>query len=59
MPRTELIQVRVTPENKERILRVANALYLEPSAWVRSVVMQAVEEYEQARGLGATGTSTD
>ena len=47
MPRTELVQVRVTPENKKRILRVANALYLEPSAWVRSVVMQAVEKWEK------------
>ena len=50
MPRTELIQVRVTPENKERIMRVASALYLEPSAWVRSVVMQAVESWEAERG---------
>lgn len=46
MVRKQLVQIRVSKEDKERIKRVADALYLDTSAWVRSVVMRAVERWE-------------
>ena len=49
MPRTVQIQIRVSPEEKERILRVAKAVYLDPSAWMRSVVLRAVDTWEAER----------
>lgn len=44
--KTEFLQIRVTPEDRERINRVASSEHLEPSTWARRIILQAVEVWE-------------
>ncbi len=50
MPKTEFLQIRLTPEERERIWRVAAVEHLEPSTWARSVLLKAIDAYERATG---------
>jgi predicted transcriptional regulator len=46
MPKTEFLQIRCSPEDRERIRRVAEAEHLEVSTWARRALLQAVERWE-------------
>lgn len=48
--KTEFLQIRVTPKDRERIERVATAAHLEASTWARQAILRAVEAAE-AEGL--------
>ncbi len=36
-PKTEFLQIRLTVEDRERIMRIASSDHLEPSTWARRV----------------------
>ena len=46
MPRTEFLQIRITPEDRERLQRVAEAEHLDLSTWARRTLLQAVDQLE-------------
>lgn len=46
MPKTEFLQIRVTPEERDRFRRAADAEYLDVSTWARRVLMLATERWE-------------
>lgn len=46
MPRTEFLQIRITPEDRERFRRVAEAEHLDLSTWARRTLLQAVDQLE-------------
>lgn len=46
MPKTEFLQIRVTPEDRNRLRRAAARDFLEPSTWARRAVLRALEQWE-------------
>jgi len=46
MPKTEFLQIRITPEDRERFRRAAEAEYLDVSTWARRVLMLATDRWE-------------
>lgn len=42
-PKTDALLIRLTPEDRARLQRVAEANYLEASTWSRQVLMRAVD----------------
>ena len=47
MAKTEFLQIRVSPEDKKRIKRVAEADHLDQSTWARRALLKAVEVWEK------------
>ena len=45
--KTEFLQVRLTPEDKERIVEAATAEHLEPSTWARQVILRALDDRQK------------
>lgn len=56
MAKTEFLQIRVTPEDRERIDRVAAAAHLESSTWARQAILRAVEIAEAESGAPTPAT---
>ena len=48
MPKTEFLQIRLNPEQREVLRRAAEADHLDLSTWARRVLLQAVEKPETA-----------
>jgi hypothetical protein len=48
MPRSEFLQIRVSPEDKKRIRRAADADHLDQSTWARQAILKAVEASEKS-----------
>jgi hypothetical protein len=46
MAKTEFLQIRLTPEDRNRIEGAAAAEHLEPSTWARQAILRAVREAE-------------
>jgi hypothetical protein len=46
MPRTEFLQIRITPEDRERFRRVADNEHLDLSTWARRVLLQAADRWD-------------
>jgi hypothetical protein len=46
MPKTEFLQIRITPQDRDRFRRVAEAEHLEISTWARRLLLQAAERWE-------------
>ena len=49
MPRTEFLQIRLSPEDRERLRRIAEAEHLDLSTWARRVLLQAAERVPDTR----------
>jgi len=49
MPKTEFLQIRCSPEDRERFRRIAQAEHLELSTWARRTLLQAAELAEFSR----------
>jgi len=49
MAKTEFLQIRCSPEDRDRLLRAAQSEHLELSTWARRVLLQAVERWEGSR----------
>jgi hypothetical protein len=45
-PKTDALLIRLTPEDRVRLQRVAESNYLEASTWARQILMRAVAEAE-------------
>jgi len=50
MAKTEFLQIRCSPEDRERFRRVAQTEHLELSTWARRTLLQAAELAEFSRG---------
>jgi uncharacterized protein (DUF1778 family) len=46
--KTEFLQIRVSPEDRARFERAAEADHLEVSTWARRLLLQAAERWETA-----------
>lgn len=51
-PKTEFLQIRMTPEDRERLQEVAAAEHLDVSTWARQVLLKAIEKWEAQRRRG-------
>lgn len=51
-PKTEFLQIRMTPEDRERLQEVAAGEHLDVSTWARQVVLKAIEKREAQRRRG-------
>lgn len=49
MPKTEFLQIRLSPADRERVSLAAHASHLEPSTWARQAILRAVEDWEAAQ----------
>ena len=64
MPKSKFLQIRVDPEDRERLRRAAVSEFLAPSTWARQAILQALERWEDdqagSRGhLSAKPESSD
>lgn len=48
MPKSEFLQIRLTPKDKERIEAAAAAEHLDPSTWARRVLLISLEQQKKA-----------
>lgn len=57
MAKTEFLQIRMTPESRQRLSRVAEADHLDESTWARRAILQALDRWEaqEERGQSPTG----
>jgi len=46
-PKSEFLQIRLTPKDKERVDQAATEDHLDPSTWVRQLVLRALDERER------------
>lgn len=46
MAKTEFLQIRLTPEDRDRVWQAAAADHLDASTWARRAILRAVEEWE-------------
>ena len=49
MAKTTFLQIRCSPEDRERMERVAESEHLDLSTWARRVLLQSVERWETRR----------
>jgi hypothetical protein len=49
MIKTEFLQIRLSPQDRKRVHAVADANYLDASTWARTVIMQAVDDWENRK----------
>lgn len=49
MPKTEFLQIRLSPHDRERVNQAATADHLEPSTWARQVILRALDEASAAK----------
>lgn len=52
MAETEFLQIRLTPENRQHLSRVAEAYYLDEPTWARRAIAQALECWDAERQHG-------
>jgi len=50
MAKTEFLQIRLAPADRDRVRRAADTEHLDVSTWARQKILQAVEEWEEATG---------
>lgn len=59
MAKTEFLQIRFSPEDRQRLLDAAAGNYLDPSTWARQIIMKAIEDWEKkqktAEKVGVAG----
>lgn len=54
MAKSEFLQIRLSPKDRARIKKVADAEHLETSTWARRVLLKAVEEWERKHETDST-----
>ena len=60
MAKTEFLQIRFSPEDRQRLIKAAAVNHLDPSTWARQIIMKAIENWESkqkgaAEKTGLTG----
>lgn len=58
MPKTEFLQIRLSPKEKEKIWRAAASEHLEPSTWARRVLLLKLDA-DASSELTAGGKNAD
>ena len=58
MPKTEFLQIRLTPEDRERLRRAAASDFIDVSTWARRAILQALARWEDAQPRGRRHPST-
>jgi hypothetical protein len=53
-PKTDALLIRLTPEDKARLQRVAEAVFLDTSTWARQVLLQAAATVEQTKSAASS-----
>jgi hypothetical protein len=48
-PRTEILHVRLSEEESERLRRAAEADYIKVSTWARRAILRSLEQWETRR----------
>ena len=56
MAKTEFLQIRFSPKDRERLLDAAAANYLDPSTWARQIILKAIEDWEKTKKGAAERT---
>jgi hypothetical protein len=46
MPKTEFLQIRCSPEDRERMRKMAEAEHLDLSTWARRILLQSVDRWQ-------------
>lgn len=46
MAKTEFLQIRLTPESRDHLSRVAEADHLDESTWARRAILKALERWD-------------
>ena len=54
MAKTQFVQIRFSPEDRERLFEAAAANHLDPSTWARQIIMRAIEDWEKKTQKGST-----
>ena len=59
MAKTEFLQIRFSPEDRQRLINAAAGNHLDPSTWARQTLMKAIEDWEktQKAATGKTGSA--
>jgi predicted HicB family RNase H-like nuclease len=50
--KSEILQIRIDPKDRERLARIAEHEQLSQSTWARRILLRAVIEWERERGEG-------
>lgn len=53
MAKTKFLQIRLTPEDRDRIRRAAEASHLDVSTWARQKILDAVERWEDDHDISS------
>jgi len=56
MAKTEFLQIRLTPKDRERLRRTAEADHLDVSTWARQVILRALDRREAQRRRSGKST---
>lgn len=49
MPKTQVLQIRLTDADMARLKKAAEAEYLEPSTWARQVLLRALATIQESQ----------
>lgn len=51
MAKTEFLQIRFSPQDRQRLFNAAAGNHLDPSTWARQLIMLAIEDWEKSKGI--------
>lgn len=51
MAKTEFLQIRFSPQDRQRLFHAAAGNHLDPSTWARQLIMLAIEDWEKSKGV--------
>ncbi len=49
MAKTEFLQIRFSPEDRQRLINASAGNHLDPSTWARQVILRAIEGWEKTQ----------
>ncbi len=58
MAKTEFLQIRFSPEDRQRLFNAAAGNHLDPSTWARQIIMKAIENWEKTQKGGTEKTGS-
>ena len=59
MIKSEFLQIRMSPEDRERLKIAASAQHLDSSTWARKLILDQLERWEDKRKLRAAVPGDD
>lgn len=57
MPKTDFLQIRMTPDDRRRLHRAAAGEFMADSTWARRAILQALAQWEDERARSGRHTS--